>query len=335
MITANRPRLASNRVRAAFILATLLAACAPAGGISTLAGEIALQATPVPLIAGQPDVRNLGILTYLSGFVLSSSDGSFGGYSGLSIGPDGNELLAVSDFGHWLRARLFHDSEGRLIEVTRAEVTPMRDLSGAPLPNKQAGDAEALTRLADGSYLVAFEGHHRVWRYVAPDRRAETIPVPAAIARLPRNNGIEAMAPLGGNDLVLVSEGIANAAGDTRAWLRRDGHWSEFALASSDDYRPTDLARMPDGDLLLLERRFKIIGSVRARLSIIAAADIRPDARVAPREIAVLSSPMIVDNFEAVAVRRDESGRTIVYLLSADNQNPLQRTLLLQFELRR
>jgi len=32
-------------------------------------------------------------------------------------------------------------------------------------------------------------------------------------------------------------------------------------------------------------------------------------------------------------VRRDGSGRTVVYIISDDNFNPLQRNLLLMFEL--
>jgi hypothetical protein len=60
------------------------------------------------------------------------------------------------------------------------------------------------------------------------------------------------------------------------------------------------------------------------------------------REIARLEPPLTLDNFEGMEVRRDARGRTLVYLLSDDNncaKRPgatragLQRTLLLQFTL--
>jgi hypothetical protein len=58
-------------------------------------------------------------------------------------------------------------------------------------------------------------------------------------------------------------------------------------------------------------------------------------------EVARLEPPLSVDNFEGIDARRDASGRTLVYLLSDDNNcaktdagrgGPgLQRTLLLLF----
>jgi hypothetical protein len=53
---------------------------------------------------------------------------------------------------------------------------------------------------------------------------------------------------------------------------------------------------------------------------------------VGPREIARFGAPLLVDNMEALAVRR-EGERRFVYLASDDNFNALQRTLLLKFEL--
>jgi len=42
-----------------------------------------------------------------------------------------------------------------------------------------------------------------------------------------------------------------------------------------------------------------------------------------------------IDNMEGVAVRRGPKGETLLYMVSDDNFSPLQRTLLLMFELRR
>ena len=50
-------------------------------------------------------------------------------------------------------------------------------------------------------------------------------------------------------------------------------------------------------------------------------------------ELAQLVPPFTVDNFEGLAVFPDKRGGTIIYILSDDNFNPLQRTLLLQFRL--
>ena len=43
--------------------------------------------------------------------------------------------------------------------------------------------------------------------------------------------------------------------------------------------------------------------------------------------------PLTVDNFEGVAAVQDDDGATLVYILSDDNFNFFQRTLLLLFRL--
>jgi hypothetical protein len=45
----------------------------------------------------------------------------------------------------------------------------------------------------------------------------------------------------------------------------------------------------------------------------------------------VLRLPLSVDNFECIAVRPGPRDGRYIYLLSDNNQNPQQRTLLLQF----
>ena len=51
-----------------------------------------------------------------------------------------------------------------------------------------------------------------------------------------------------------------------------------------------------------------------------------------PQDIAWLAAPLTIDNMEGLAIRKEE-GRTFIYLVSDDNFSPLQRTLLLKFEL--
>jgi hypothetical protein len=49
--------------------------------------------------------------------------------------------------------------------------------------------------------------------------------------------------------------------------------------------------------------------------------------------LAELRPPLVGENFEGIAVRRGARGRVLIYLVSDDNFNALQRTLLLQFSL--
>ena len=93
------------------------------------------------------------------------------------------------------------------------------------------------------------------------------------------------------------------------------------------------LPALAGGDVLALERHFSPVGVVAARLVRIPAGTIKPGAVLEGKELARLAWPLVVDNFEGLAVSDGPKGETIVYLLSDDNFNPLQDTLLLQFRL--
>ena len=63
------------------------------------------------------------------------------------------------------------------------------------------------------------------------------------------------------------------------------------------------------------------------------AAALRPGATVSGQEIAILAPPLDVDNFEGVATRTGPHGETLIYLVSDDNFQPLEKTLLFMLEL--
>ena len=149
------------------------------------------------------------------------------------------------------------------------------------------------------------------------------------------SGNVQCVAVLPDGRWLLISEEGRNAQSDLEAWLRRaDGAgWDKMSYASTGIFNPTDAVALPNGDVLVLERRFTVAGGVGARLSRLRAADIRAGNRLVGEELANWAPPRAVDNMEAIAVEAGPRGETFVWLLSDDNQNPLQRTLLLQFRL--
>lgn len=300
------------------------------------AEPIRMSASGVELDARRPNVKRVGQLDFVAGFDLTSRHARFGGYSGMIIDEGGLRLVAVSDLGHWLVARLRRDEAGRLTGVGEAEIHPMLDRNGRPFTIKRAGDAEALESLPDGSLLVAFEQVHLVLRYAGPEpwrSAAEVQAVPAALRRQASNGGVETMARFPDGRLLLVSEADERADGTLSAWLRTGTEWADLSYAQSDSYRPVDAKVLPDGDLLVLERYFTLLGGFSSRLVRVAAGDVRPGATMRGRMIAEISSPMITDNFEALAVEPAPDGGIFVFILSDDNRVAIERTLLLQFRL--
>ena len=152
---------------------------------------------------------------------------------------------------------------------------------------------------------------------------------PADIEALPENSGIEALVVDGQGRITMIAEsGGPDGAG--RGWTQRDSAWAPFALERSDGFEPTDATIADDKSLILLERRYTEKDGPAARISLLPRAF---DGPVAGYTLAVLRLPLSVDNFEDVAFQTAPDGGRYIYLLSDNNQNPQQRTLLLQFRL--
>jgi hypothetical protein len=310
---------------AAFCLATWPAA----------AKDITVTATPMPLNAGDPQQTRVDSLEFVAGFVLHSDAPEWGGYSGMVLAPDGSQLVAISDVGHWLKLALRHDGDGRLTGVGAARIEPLLDEASKPLASKEWSDAEAIARLPSGDFIVAFERHHRLWRYASADGvpagPAQPVAAPEAIAALPDNSGIEAVAVMPDGRLILAAEGGADPVKGSRVWIRTGQSWQQKWLEHSDGFDPTDLAPFTDDYLVLLERRYTEADGPAARISVIGRSMMLGDA-FAGYTLAVLRLPLSVDNFEDIALRAAPGGDTYIYLLSDDNQSDKQRTLLLQFK---
>ena len=317
---------------AAFALAMPLA---PAGNAP--ADPIEVRALPVALNPEKPRMTTVGKLAFMSGLELVSGEGRFGGLSGLEVSPDGRWLRAVSDRGHWITATLAHDSAGRLTGASRWRATAMLTPAGRPVRRYQR-DAEGLTRLSRNAFLVSFEGRHRIWRYPpAFDMPPTPVASPPSLKDAPVNGGLEAITVLADGSVLGVTERYANGDGSLKGWFMENGAAHEIAYVPGDGFSPTDLAAMPNGDVLLLERSFNLLG-MRARLVRLAKGRLqearrRAGARLRGDLLAALERPLSVDNFEGLALRRDRAGRALLYLVSDDNFVPLQRTLLLQFRL--
>ena len=319
----------------AFLLC-LLFLSAPAAAQTPLK----LQATPLRLNAEDKTQVAGGDLRWRGGLLLSAEDPRFGGLSDLVISSDGTRLTAVTDAGRWVTARLSYDKAGNLAGIADSQWGALRDTRGLLLTGKARQDAEALTRLADGSLLVAFEHHHRLRRFPPAQAAGDGLagvpkPVdrPGGLAAAGTNGGIEALVALAGDRLLAFTEGQSIASG--YAVYLRDGAglWQGLALKPKGLFYPTGAAQLPSDDVILLERRFTLLGGLSARLRRIPLAAIQPGALLDGIEIAELRPPLTLDNFEGVAVHRLGDGTTRITLLSDDNFSPLQRSLIVQFDL--
>ena len=166
------------------------------------------------------------------------------------------------------------DGTGRLVDLVDAALGPLLDTKGRPVAGEWR-DAEALERLPNGDWLVSFEGRHRVWRYAAEtgglQGRPAPFPTPKGIAAAPLNGGLEALTPLPDGRILMLAESLKRMGGSRAGWLVGDGKIEAFGYRTARDFKPTDAATLTNGDVLVLERYFKLLGGFKARLERIPA----------------------------------------------------------------
>lgn len=298
---------------------------------SAAAEPIPFTAHAVALDDDDPGRTAVGDLVFRGGLDLRSADNRFSSFSSLAISPDGGRMTVATDYGYRIEARLSYDARGNLAGAGEALLYPLGDTDGSHMTEKKKADAESLA--VDGDHLlVAFERLHRIWSYAGP----EALPVPLAplpgVAKAPRNGGVEALTVLADGRILAITEKFT-IAGGTVGWVGDGKHWDGLFYVPGPGFRPTGAATLPDGDVLVLERMFAPLTGRAARLVRVDRSAIAADALLVGRPLAKLRPPLTIDNFEGVDVRLDGQGRTFVYLVSDDNNNMLQRTLLMMFEL--
>jgi hypothetical protein len=289
----------------------------------------ALEWREVPLWPDDPARRDLGKLRFLNGWVIESADPRFGGISALAV--RGTNVTAVSDAGWLLRFGL----PGRRTSSI-AEVRPILEGPRGGFAKKDR-DAESLL-LWNSSAWIGFEFAHEIWRYGLSDWKAEAHAAPRAMQDWPNNSGAEGLVRLRDGRFLVFSEGEGRGEGMTEVLLFAGDPTVTRAqpiplrYRKPVGYRLTDAALLPDGSLLLLNRRFRWTEGVAAKLVHAKLPPLRKEAVIEGEVIATLKSPVTVDNMEGLSLTR-EGERTILWMASDDNYNPLQRTLLLKFEL--
>lgn len=234
-------------------------------------------------------------------------------------------FVAVSDKGDLVRGELELDSHGQLVAVgqLRSHRLSLRD--GTPIIQKVDGDAEGLAVLPDGQVLVSFEIDHRIWNYGPLDKLQTPTALPRPIWPFMDNGGMEALAA--------YDQNLWRVAGED------GGVWDCDLVTchaiqpvpveplNDSQFRITGMDRDPSGNgFWVVQRSFSPPMDARARVRHMAQ-----DGTLGPVMIE-LKLPGTTDNFEGIAATTRD-GKTRLYILSDDNENPLQRTLMLAFDL--
>lgn len=271
-----------------------------------------------------------GMLRFVRGWRLESSHSMFGGFSALALsGPDRFQL--VGDNGYWARLTLAPTGT-----VSDARIALFPTPTGKARRKSQS-DVEAMfVDPASGKTWVALEGLNEIWRIDATMTRIESraeLPEP----HWPSNRGPEAMVRLADGRTVIFSEDADNDPRGREAFAVTGdpavpgAPTTRFFYDAQGKGLVSDAAVLPDGRILLVHRRIGLSPVFTTILAILDPADIRADAAVRSVAIGRVPTPL-VENYEGAAIV-ESGGRTLLWLVSDDNFNSWQRSLLVQFEL--
>jgi hypothetical protein len=310
--------------------ALIAASCPP--------GVRALDPLPIDLsvraLTGADAARLNGLLPPGAGLAgsweLSSRNPLFGGLSGLARLPQdqGGGLLAVTDEGHFAWIAL----EGGA--PVSAALSAMQRAGGQPFSSKQEMDAEGLI-YQDGIALVSFERNHRIEAFAlghcgtaARAARVASLPETQEGREVDPNQGAEAifLTPEGtlgfGYEGTLGISSLGEVLADgTARWTgaRAPAPMLHGLVAKEIAVRPETGEALP----VFLFRAWDPLRGNRVELR----------WGKSDQGVIRISRPAPVDNFEGLASEWLEDGRLRLWIISDDNFNPRQRTLLFAFDI--
>jgi len=307
--------------------------------------SIEVNARPLPSFDTRDRSRvRFGSLEYRSGLILTSPFRGFGGLSGLRLDNKGERFIAISDKGSWFTGRIVY--KGReMTGLDDVEASPILGPDGKPITARGWFDTESVA--LDGSLVyVGLERVNQVLRFdfAKGFTRApgEVVPLPPAARKLPFNKGIEALVvvPKGfalAGTLIAISERGLDAGGNIIGFLvggKTQGKFDgQFGVRRSENFDVSDAVLLPSGDLLLLERKFSLLGGIGIRIRRIALGSIAPGAVIDGPAIFNADLGDEIDNMEGIDAHVTDEGETVLTLASDDNFSMIQRNLLLQFTL--
>jgi hypothetical protein len=303
--------------------------------------SIEVNARPLPSFDTRDRSRvRFGSLEYRSGLILTSRFRGFGGLSALRLDNKGERFIALSDKGTWFTGRIVY--KGReMVGLDDVEASPILGPDGKPITARGWFDTESIA--LDGSLVyVGIERVNQVLRFdfAKGFTRAagEVVPLPPAARKLPFNKGLEAlvMVPKGfalAGTLIAISERGLDAGGNIIGFLVGGKTPGQFGVRRTENFDISDAVLLPSGDLLLLERKFSLLGGIGIRIRRVALTSVAPGAVIDGPSIFDADLGMEIDNMEGIDAHVTEEGDTVLTLVSDDNFSMIQRNLLMQFTL--
>jgi len=261
--------------------------------------------------------------------------------SGLAWDEDQQRLYALSDDAYIVHlVPLFNN--GMLSKTRLLAIYPLRDAAGAPLRGRDA-DSEGLHarythngERGDSELVVSFEQRPRIERYSATGVLLGGVALPPALSRddyAGSNQQLEAVTESSRYGLLTATERpLRSGSQNSIAIYAVNGkqRW-HYPLRDRRHGAVVALEMLNEDEVLVLERRFVSFWRPLTISLSLGRLTTAPNSLLAMTEIAHFESSRgwSLDNFEGLGRHR---GRCY-FMVSDDNRNPLQRTILTYIEI--
>lgn len=269
-------------------------------------------------------------LVPLSVVELRSEAEEFGGFSGLEVSEDGRFIVAISDTGLIYHGEVRRDASRHSMEVDLNLGEKLKMEGGTQPDAKKLRDTEGLALAPDGTMFIAAESVKRLLTYAPhmPAPKASELPDLPAGASV--NAGFEALALGPDGALYTLPESSGSLIAPFAVMRRISGRWhTVHSFARGGGFRPVGADFGPDGHLYILSRAFNGFAFASRIDRLVFEGD-----RVIRQDRLFSGHYGQFDNLEGLAIWQTDGQKLRALAISDDNFSRLQRTQIVEFELK-
>jgi hypothetical protein len=244
----------------------------------------------------------------------SPDGGQISELSGLAWDEDEKLLYGVSDAGYLVSMRVTVEKD-RLAKVEPVAVVPIEEYVGSLMKltwslsdaealvlrnsiNGIAGDTEMIVALEDGPAVARFD---KKGKFLAEIQLPKPLDDPSVYAN--SNKRLESVSDIPGHGIITVPEApISGEPEGTHTVYAMDGaHW-RFAAEQAADSSVKDIALLPDGRQLILERTRGADGQTTlSHLRLLDLANCPPGGECPVTEVPPSDPEAMQEDFEGLA----------------------------------
>ena len=261
---------------------------------------------------------------------IDRNEKNYGGFSGLIIQNEGSEALVVTDKSFFFVLELLRNENEILTGYSVIRRGRILSSKGENL-NGRTTDSESIAIDANNNYYISFESNHRIMMHSEVEGKGVFVPKHPMFRRLSVNKGIEALAIDNDNRLIAIPEKPPLGISDIPIFRLHNNKWEIIKYVKiNENFQVTDAEILPQGLLLILERKFSWTHGFKTRFRLISL-----DKFDNTDPITVFTSTANqFDNLEGLALWKDKKGEMRILTVSDDNFHPLQQSEIREFFLK-